>query len=87
MCAESGGLPGRGGDLLPDHLPHTEGRGAHCLVLQGVRNQARLPRHRYSTVILDAVPCTSLLRIQNSMGRLRIFGRIRNPGVDESGSG
>ncbi len=47
MCAESGGLPGRGGDLLPDHLPHTEGRGAHRLVLQGVRLQARLPRHRY----------------------------------------
>ncbi len=79
MCAESGGLPGRGGDLLPDHLPHTEGRGAHRLVLQGVRLQARLPAT--GTVQLYLVPRTSLLRVQNLMGRLRILGRrVADPG-------
>ena len=47
LCLEPGGLPGRGGAVLPHHCPHTEGRGAVCLVLQRVCGQARLPTLRY----------------------------------------
>ena len=48
FCLEPGCLPGRRGHLLPDGGPHPKGRGAHRLVLQGVRRQTWLPFHRYN---------------------------------------